>query len=90
MAVMCDLGVAKAPRSTPCQVEDITGVPSPLNTLYGVNKGTASNDDVEAYLTGIENLIAKLRVVSETELKSCIEKQKLIVSEQIVRKRRQR
>ncbi len=85
---MVDLGVTKKPRTTPCQVEDLIGVASPLDVLFGVREGQVSEGDISAYLGGIERLSRVLRAVPEDQVRNAVERQVMTVQGQIAHQRR--
>jgi len=86
--VIVDLGIIERPRTTPCQIEDLIGVASPLDILFGIKKGQVSEDNISEYLGGIEQLIQLLRAVPKDQAHSAVERQKAVIQDQVAHRRR--
>ncbi len=80
--------IDRLPKCIPCQIEDIVGIQSPMDLLYGIKKGKPDENEIDVFIEAIRQLALRMSAVKIDVRKIAIEKQKSLLSSKLERRRR--
>lgn len=76
LRILNELGVITGPTAAPRQIEEVAGIKSPLNGLFGINKATATAADIDRFSTAIEDLDRQCRELPPAQWTAAVQRAK--------------
>jgi hypothetical protein len=82
VGILRDLGLTDKVVKGPCQIEDLLGVSSPLDILYGIRR-CGSSADVDGFRHSVHSLGSQMASIAIERREAAIEKAKAILYSQL-------